>query len=195
MTTATMPNGKPQRKQLSDQLDRLDGILDALSDGLNGAVADAARDGVRLAVKDAVIELLTDPTLRARLHEASAPEPSPAPAAPVPKPGLGARLKAKAAQAVQTLATMATEVAAVVVRGGQRIAATAAEGLRAVRSFGRVKTLTLVGLGVGLAVGAASFLARHAVTGAVSAFCGAVATVAVQLNAWTRRTFRGLLTA
>src|SRR5271157_2019498 len=71
MTAATVTNSAPPRKQLSDQLDRLDGILDALSEGLNGAVTDATREGVRLAVKDAVIELLTDPTLRARLHEAT----------------------------------------------------------------------------------------------------------------------------
>ena len=48
--TATM-NGKPRRKQLADQLDRLDGIIDALAEGLNGAVADAAREGTRQAVK------------------------------------------------------------------------------------------------------------------------------------------------
>ena len=51
--TMTASNHKLPRKQLADQLDRLDGILDALSEGLNGAVADAAREGTRLAVKDA----------------------------------------------------------------------------------------------------------------------------------------------
>ena len=38
MTATTVSNAMPRRKQLSDQLDRLDSILDALSDGLNGAV-------------------------------------------------------------------------------------------------------------------------------------------------------------
>ena len=61
MSTATATNGKPQRKQLSDQLDRLDGIIDALAEGLNGAVADAAREGTRLAVKDAIVEIMTNP--------------------------------------------------------------------------------------------------------------------------------------
>jgi hypothetical protein len=191
MTTATMPNSKPPRKQLSDQLDRLDGILDALSEGLNGAVADAAREGVQLAVKDAVIEMLTDSTLRARLHEATAPEPVPT----VHKPGLGERLKAKVGQAVQAVATMATDAAAVVVRGGQCAAAIAANGVRAVRGFGRVKALALVGLGVGLAVGAASFLARHAVASAVAAISGVVATAAVQVGVWTRRACRAFTTA
>ena len=39
MSTATA-NGRPQRKQLSDQLDRLDAILDVLAEGLPGAVGE-----------------------------------------------------------------------------------------------------------------------------------------------------------
>src|SRR4051794_37384832 len=72
MSVATS-NGRPQRKQLSDQLDRLDSVLDGLSEALNQSVADASREGVRLAVKEAVIELLTSPDLRATLHQATAP--------------------------------------------------------------------------------------------------------------------------
>jgi hypothetical protein len=60
--SATTTNGKP-RKQLSDQLDRLDGIIDALADGLNQAVIDAAREGTRLAVKDAIVEIMTTCTI------------------------------------------------------------------------------------------------------------------------------------
>src|SRR2546425_10412044 len=80
LMSTTMTNGKPQRKQLSDQLDRLDeqmarqdSILDALAEGLNQAVADAARDGVKEAVTGAVIELLTNIDLRVALHKATAP--------------------------------------------------------------------------------------------------------------------------
>ncbi|MCE9561844.1 MAG: hypothetical protein K8U57_07300 [Planctomycetes bacterium] len=58
MSATSTLNGKPQRKQLGDQLDRLDSIIDALAEGLPGAVADACRDGARLAVKDAIIEIL-----------------------------------------------------------------------------------------------------------------------------------------
>ena len=39
--SATATNGKPTRNQLADQLDRLDGIIDTLAEGLNQAVADA----------------------------------------------------------------------------------------------------------------------------------------------------------
>lgn len=56
-------NGAPRRKQLSDQLDRLDGIIDALADGLNEAVADAAREGVHSAVTELLQRVLTDPTV------------------------------------------------------------------------------------------------------------------------------------
>jgi hypothetical protein len=35
MSNATNVNGRVQRKSLASQLDRLDGILDVLADGLN----------------------------------------------------------------------------------------------------------------------------------------------------------------
>src|SRR6476619_7557448 len=104
MSTA-VTNGKP-RKQLSDQLDRLeeqlqrhDQVLDALSEGLNGAVADAAREGTRTAVKDAVIELLTDPGLRTALHAATAPLAE-------ARPPLSDRLMAKVRQAAARAAAV-----------------------------------------------------------------------------------------
>lgn len=75
--TMTILNNRPERKQLSDQLDRLDSILDGLSNALGEAVADASREGVRLAVKEAVIELLTNPDLRTSLHQASTPKAAP----------------------------------------------------------------------------------------------------------------------
>ncbi len=53
----------------------------------------------------------------------------------------------------------------------------------------------MVGLTVGLAAGAASFVAPHAVAATVSGVNGAVAAAAVQLGVWTRRAFRALMTA
>lgn len=187
MNAPTVSNSKPPRKQLSDQIDRLDGILDALSEGLNGAVADAAREGTRQAVKDAIIEIMTDPTLRARLHESTAPEPAPQPPA---KPGFWSQLKARAAQAVNTVGQTASQLVDGAARGGRSISAAAAEGVRAVRGLGSLKNLALVGVGVGLALGVTTFLAPHAVAAAVAAVSGAVAAAAVQVGVWTRRAFR-----
>jgi hypothetical protein len=197
MTTATASNQQAPRKQLSDQLDRLDTILDALSEGLNGAGADAAREGTRQALKDAIIEIMTDPTLRARLHEASAP-PAPVPAEPAPlptKPSLWARLKAKAGQALATVGRTASQLVEGATRTVQMVTDMAAQGVRALQGLGSLKTLALVGLGVGVAVGVASFLTPHAVAVAVSGVCGAVAAAAVQIGVWTRRAFRAIAMA
>ena len=195
MTTATVTNDRPQRKQLSDQLDRLDGILDALSEGLNGAVTDAAREGTRLAVRDAIVEILTDPTLRTRLHEASAPEPPVVPVLPPQKPGLWVRLKAKACQAVAAVGQTASALVNDAANGVQTVTKGARNSLRGVQALGNLKSLILVGVGVGIAVGAASFVAPHAVSAAFSGIIGVVAATAVQVGVWTRRAFRAFTRA
>jgi hypothetical protein len=63
------------RKSLSEQIDRLDKILDGLAEALNGAVADAVTQAVSLAVKEAVqivlTEVLSNPDLRAQLQGSS----------------------------------------------------------------------------------------------------------------------------
>jgi len=53
-TTTAAADGRPRRRTLSDQLDRLDGVIDDLSDGLNQAVAHAVERGVSTAVEKAV---------------------------------------------------------------------------------------------------------------------------------------------
>jgi hypothetical protein len=76
MTTATTTNERP-RKSLAEQLDRLDAILDGLSEALQGAVADAVQHAVGLAVKDAVqgvlSELLANPQVLAMFRGPTTP--------------------------------------------------------------------------------------------------------------------------
>jgi hypothetical protein len=186
MNAATIPNERPARKQLSDQLDRLDGILDALSEGLNGAVAEAVREGTRLAVQDAVVEMMTDPALRARLHQATAPAPEPA--QPERRPGFWGRLKAKACQALKSVGGMAAHVAKTALGGAKAVAQTAMYALRACQGSGRVKKLA----GIGVAFGVARFVAPHAVAAAWSGIRGVANAVASQICLWTRRTVPGL---
>jgi hypothetical protein len=99
-----MTNDRP-RKSLAEQLDRLDAILDGLSEALQGAVADAVQHAVGLAVKDAVqgvlAELLANPAVLAMLRGATtptSPEGPPGTSAPSPvRPrlaGLAGRAKA-----------------------------------------------------------------------------------------------------
>src|SRR5881392_675656 len=74
--TATNANGKaPARKQLSDQLDRLDAMIDTLAEGLNAAVTDACREGARAAVREVLMELISNPDLMAAVRTSAAPSP------------------------------------------------------------------------------------------------------------------------
>jgi hypothetical protein len=82
----TMLTNSKVRKSLSEQIDRLDKILDGLAEALNGAVADAVTQAVSLAVKETVqsvlTEVLSNPELRAQF-QGSAVTPITADAYPV----------------------------------------------------------------------------------------------------------------
>jgi hypothetical protein len=94
MTTIPhISNGR--RPSLNEQINRLDKILDGLSEGLNGAIVDAVKSTVGAVVKEAVqavlLELLANPEVLTRLQPAAeAPMPAecapPAPAATGPAP-------------------------------------------------------------------------------------------------------------
>jgi hypothetical protein len=82
--TMTLGNDRLQRKNLSDQLDRLDSILDALSDGLNQAVASTVEEAVGKAVQVAVTEVLSNSELLRLLR--SQTDTPPLPQAHRPRP-------------------------------------------------------------------------------------------------------------
>src|SRR5947209_11799989 len=192
--SATTLNGKP-RKQLADELDRMtaqldraDAILDALSEGLNGAVAEAAREGTRLAVKGAGVGLLTDPGLRAALHRATAP-------AVEPKPSLWERLKARARRAGERAAA-ATRAArrAVAARVGEAKARAAGAAAPA-RVAWKLRKAALVGLGVGVVVAGIAYAGGHGLAATLSGLGATVTTVAVAVVARVRSAFRRLALA
>src|SRR5262245_27744950 len=84
---STTGNGQARRRQLSDEIDRLNGVLDGLAEALNEAVADAVRGAVGQAVREAVEasvrEVLSSPELlRAAMARHEPPAP---PAAPLPE--------------------------------------------------------------------------------------------------------------
>ena len=54
--SANTTNGRPARKQLADQLDRLDSVIETMGSGLNAAVADACREGTRAAVREVAVQ-------------------------------------------------------------------------------------------------------------------------------------------
>ena len=167
--TATL-NGRPPRKQLGDQLDRLDSILDVLADALPAAVADACKEGAKQAMKEVVLELLTNPDVRALLAGGITPPPTPAKPTET-KPNWWQTLKAKLTQWKDAALDRAT--AAV-----QAVTLTA----RMLTAVLPLKRIALVTLGVGLAVGLTALLVYRfcppAVAAAVSGV-GAAVTAAV----------------
>lgn len=183
--TTETTNGRPRRKQLSDQLDRLDGIIDALAEALPEAVADAAREGTRQAVKDAILEILSNPDLRNLVASAAPAAPSAPPTAPpvpgpaAPKPGFWSRARAKLSAARDAVVGRC--------RGTTATVAATARALGAVMPLRRI---ALVGAGVGLAVGLASYACPHGLAAVVSGVGGACTAVAAQVGAWFRRSTR-----
>src|SRR6516165_1158744 len=77
MTTAVRTNiDGEQRKTLSSQLDRLDGILDGLDSALAGAVQEAVSMAVKEAVQAVLTEVLTNRKLQEQLQQAAQHAPS-----------------------------------------------------------------------------------------------------------------------
>jgi hypothetical protein len=159
-------NNGTGRKQLSEQLDRLDGMLDNLADGLNEAIASSVEKAVGHAVQEAVqavmVELLTNPAFH-QMKKSPIPEPSvPTPAKePAPsrlsswlswttsKVRAAARVCTAAAKQAAGLAKLAwqtasTSVKSVALAGVAAVAVTVcvarasiAAGLKVVFSFGK----------------------------------------------------------
>jgi hypothetical protein len=150
MTTLTT-NGRPERKQLSEQLDRLDAILDGLSGALNEAVADAARAGVKEAVTAAVVELLTDGDLRAALHRASAPEGEAKPE----RPTLRQRIRAAISQAAGAARSAVTAVTSFVTNRARVAEAAARRVLLRLREVRPVRVALTLALAAPTVVAAA----------------------------------------
>lgn len=183
--SATATNGKPTRKQLADQLDRLDGIIDTLAEGLNQAVADACREGARQAVKDVVVELLTNPDLRALLT--SAPQrPAPQPK----KPSSWSRVKEQIAAAREAIGGVAKKVK-VAVLSPMRSMIEAASAIGTVGGESLPwKRVLVVGTAVGVVVGVTCLVMPHTVAAVVGAVGAATTSVAVQVGVWLKKVVR-----
>ena len=194
MATATTP-AKP-RKQLADQLDRLDGIIDLLADGLPAAVADATRAGTR----QALVELLADPEVIGRFKAALTPD------APdrsdlvelktIPKQSSPfARLKATAVNAVALAVRIVTGGIATSVRS-LRAAATAASSrvraavLRRFRVDVPVVRYAAAALAVGTLLCVLGYAVPHEIAAALGGLGAAAVTMAVLIGQRIRRSLR-----
>lgn len=189
--SATETNSKPGRKQLSDQLDRLDTILDTLADALPQAVADATREGARQAVRDVIIELVSNPELRNLIAGVTPPAPTPtaplvttSPAAEATGPSFWSRMKAEVAATTQAVKARC-----------QAAAKAVTSTVRTLSTIMPLRLILIVGAVVGVAVGLISYLCPHSVSVVVGAVGAACTAVAAQVGSWLRRSARmfGLL--
>jgi hypothetical protein len=189
--TAPAPNGR--RPALSDSIDRLDRILDGLSEAIPATIRDALREGVAAAVAEgvraALVEVLSGEVLHGLLRGTLPAAPAPTSA---PKPSLGSRLLTKARS---VCATVRAWVGGMV----QRVAAGLATVGRKMRE-GLTTTFCWLGWGwrwvrllpVVATVGGAAAVCALAVSGWWRSIQGGVAAVWTNLAALTRRLFQRL---
>jgi hypothetical protein len=195
----TVTNHRPQRKQLSDQLDRLDGLIDLLADQLPQAVADATREGTRQAVRDVLAELLTDPGVVARLRAALLPEPTVGDTEQERKPTAFARLKSAVrdgvTRAVETVKSVADRVKNAATTTRVRIRTTISRTAAAYRTLTTAVPLgrfAAVAVGVGLLLAAVGYVVPHPVAAVVGGVGATATAAAVQVGGWVRRSARSL---
>jgi hypothetical protein len=190
MSTTMAPNGRPQRKQLSDQLDRLDGIIDTLADGLNRAVADAAREGSREAVREILTELLTNPDVLSMIRTAVG---SMIPAQSVPETTVPpthdpiTKSRGMIATAATTVVKRVKAAGTSLVRVVRDVCRSVAVAASAVRHSPRLKKTVLIGVGVGLATAVVA-TTNHTVAAALSGIGAAATAVVMQIGGWFRGT-------
>jgi hypothetical protein len=202
MTTMTSPhtNGR-KRPSLNEQINRLDSVLDGLSENLNDAVADAIKAAVGTAVKEAVQtvlkEVFTNPALLAKFSVPSAPlgEPIIAPARTMsPTPGLGKRLAdgwqqtrtwissfiESCRQPVQNLRNSARDLWR---RGVERVTAFCAYGVL-LRPF---RNQILMALAIGMLMAILVCYASPWMAAVVSGIGGFITALTVQAGLWLRQ--------
>jgi hypothetical protein len=192
MTTTMTSNGRPARKTLASQIDRLDTMLEGLSDNLNEAVADAVRAAVVVAVREAfqavLSEVLTNPEILAQLRDALPVAPE---TPPVAKPVAGPTVKERLAKVWSWLGAKVRAVVGACQGGLNRLGEGATHvkervqkaaqavwlRLRLLRHF---RGQLLLAVGVGVAAGVAAFLAAPWLAAVLSGLGGFMTAVAVQ---------------
>ena len=197
-------NGRPPRKQLSDQLNRLDGIIDTLADGLPEAVGDAVRTGTQAALQQLLIDTLTNPETIALLRAAFAvPLPAVAlrevPVAELPAPSerkesflarcrRSFRIRSKSLQLAAARGVERAKAFAKGTRGcADRAVASAKAVYRGLNFAWQLKKAALIGLGIGAAVVAVA-LVSHPLAALLSGVGAATSAFALQMGLWFRKT-------
>ncbi len=181
MSDATINNGR-QRKQLSEQLDRLDVILDGLADALNQSVADAVRDVVGAVVKDAVTttirEVLGNPDLLRAALAKHGQFPHEQPAQVPQRRTLGGALKALCRKAREAASATGKALGSAWSWALGKLAAVATATKKAIALACMCPRTSVAALAAGVVTGVAVYYAGPVVAGVLCGLGSAAATTA-----------------
>jgi hypothetical protein len=185
-------NGRMPRKNLSDQLDRLDRILDGLDGALAGAITEAVKDAVSTSVAEAVrvtlIEIVTNPDVIALLRGGSlaAFQASPKVAARVT---VVDRIRQGVSAAWKWSLRKLKAIGLAITTRARSIRAGVVGTVRSVNMVWRLKRPLLIALGVGSVMGAVAYASSPWMAAILSGIAATGATLGAQLALWTRRLF------
>jgi hypothetical protein len=193
MTATT--NGRTSRPSLAQQIDRLDLILDNLSEGLQEAVAEAVKIAVTRAVEAALVEVLTNTELSRHLMPESPVTPARTSESSWEKNAdfarrCGCRVREGAVRlwsAVPALIVFLVAAGQNVYQHAKRRLTSVARAIwyrsvAGVRFFHQVWRSLGVALGIGVLVGVGCFVAGPVVASAVSGVAGFVGSLATVLR-------------
>ena len=191
-------NGRMPRKNLSDQLDRLDRILDGLDGALAGAITEAVKDAVSTSVAEAVrvtlIEIVTNPDVIALLRGGSlaafqaSKEASPKVATRVT---VVDRIRQGVSAAWKWSLRKLKAIGLAIATRARSIRAGVVGTVRSVNMVWRLKRPLLIALGVGSVMGAVAYASSPWMAAILSGIAATGATLGAQLALWTRRLFAG----
>ena len=189
-------NGRIPRKNLSDQLDRLDRILDGLDGALAGAITEAVKDAVSTSVAEAVrvtlIEIVTNPDVIA-LFRGGIPAAPQATSESNPKVPSRVTLVDRIRQGISTAwkwsLTKVKAVGQAITSRARNIRAGVVGGVRKINMIWRLKRPLLIALGVGSVMGTVAYASSPWMAAVLSGIAATGATLGAQLALWTRRLF------
>ena len=201
MSTATL-NGRPlPRRTLNDSIGRLDDILDGLGEAIPATIRSTLQESVSIAVaegvKAALVEVMTNPDITARIQP-----PAPAPA----QPWFFARLVTKARDAIAAAwdwvapRAVTLKEKAVTLRDG---AAGAAGGVRQrgtdlvnrLRWLAGCRRPIGIALTIGFVLAGIAYLSSPTFASLLTGVAATVSALGIQFALWTRRTVNRLLLA
>jgi hypothetical protein len=186
MNATTMTNGRG-RKSLASQLDRLDQILDCLSDGLNEAVATAVKEAVAVAVEQAVrtalCEVLTNADVLALVRGAAEQSQT---SQPTSKP-VGVRVRERIGKVMAWIGHRLRQFGRMCCVAKNRVQTGVATFRRRLEMLRPFRTPILIALSVGMVAGVAAYFAGPWLSAVASGIGGFATTLAVQVGLWLRR--------